>query len=360
VLRAPPIAASILAYQASSAEAAVDASSSGRPYRFADPFPVDATPATHGRWETTADGETAVWRLRAASAGSVSLNLGFTRYVMPPGGRLWVYTVNGGEVEEVIGPFTEADNEAHGELWTPILGGAEVVIEVAVPAERRGELDLRLGSVNRGFRDLPAEGIVSPGHASCHVDVACSDADQHRDQARSVGLLQVGGSLVCTGVLLNNASGVRLPLFATVEHCFPLRAASIVVYWNYESAQCGDRGGGSKAHFQTGAYERVRHVQSDFALLELDDPPRTEHNVYLAGWRRDGAAPTSAVGIHHPRGHVKSISFKNDPVTWLGGRGGKFFAVADWDKGSVERGSSGLAVEGQVWGVDDDGDDGVL
>ena len=30
--------------------------------RFAEPFAVDATPATHGRWETTSSGRTAVWR----------------------------------------------------------------------------------------------------------------------------------------------------------------------------------------------------------------------------------------------------------------------------------------------------------
>ncbi|MDE2977492.1 MAG: trypsin-like serine protease, partial [Acidobacteriota bacterium] len=340
VLETPPIAASILAYSESSAEAAGDASAAGQPYRFADPFEVEATPATHGRWETTADGETAVWRLRAASAGSVSLNLGFTRYVMPPGGRLWVYTVRDGEVEEVVGPFTEADNETHGELWTPILDGAEVVIEAAVPAGRRGELDLRLGSVNRGFRDLPPGGIGSGSHASCHVDVACSDADQHRDQARSVGLLQLSGSKACTGVLLNNTSGVRLPLFATARHCLPLRPARVVVYWNYESAKCGDRGGGRLTDFQTGAYDRAEHRNTDFGLLELDDPPRTEHNVYLAGWRRDGALPTSAVGIHHPRGHVKSISFEDDPpgkvTTWIFA-----FKVADWDKGVTESGSSG-------------------
>ena len=30
--------------------------------RFAEPFAVDVTPATYGRWETTSSGRTAVWR----------------------------------------------------------------------------------------------------------------------------------------------------------------------------------------------------------------------------------------------------------------------------------------------------------
>jgi hypothetical protein len=45
-------------------------------------MPVDITPATHGTWELLPDGNE-LWRLRIASPGAVSLNLGFTRYGMP-------------------------------------------------------------------------------------------------------------------------------------------------------------------------------------------------------------------------------------------------------------------------------------
>ncbi len=137
----------------------------GEPYRFAEPFAVEVTPATHGRWETTSDGRTAVWRLRVRSAGAVSINLGFTRYRMPPGGRLRVHTPDG---EDVVGPYTEADNKSHGELWTPLVSGDDVVIEVAVPADRVGDLELQLGSVNRGFRDLVATDPLR-SHQSCHI-----------------------------------------------------------------------------------------------------------------------------------------------------------------------------------------------
>ena len=140
-LEMPPMASAFLAATVGAAD----------PDVFADPYEVDVSPASHGRWETTSDGQTAVWRLRVASAGAVSLNFGFTRYRMPEGGRLRVLTPDG---SEVVGPYTEADNETHGQLWTPLVSGDEAVIEVAVPVSRLGELDLKLGSVNRGFRDI--------------------------------------------------------------------------------------------------------------------------------------------------------------------------------------------------------------
>ncbi|MBI1927715.1 hypothetical protein HYR99_26195 [Candidatus Poribacteria bacterium] len=80
------------------------------PFKIAEGITVDITPQTAGTWEMLADG-TNVWRLRIASPMALSLNLGFTRYVMPKGGQLFLYSP---DFQTVIGPFTEADNEEHG------------------------------------------------------------------------------------------------------------------------------------------------------------------------------------------------------------------------------------------------------
>ena len=182
------------------------ASTSEAPFRFAEPFEVQVTPTGDGRWEATADGKTAVWRLRVVSPGAVSINLGFTRYRMPPDGSLRVYTPDG---SEAIRPFTDADNEDHGELWTPIVSGEEAVIEVAVPAARIGELELELGSVNRGFRQISTLQQVDQ---SCMVDVACSSADPYRDQVRSIVVVVTGGHSLCSGVLLQQHGAGRQAL----------------------------------------------------------------------------------------------------------------------------------------------------
>ena len=356
VLEAPPIVPLIRVAQEQAADAARRADTAGLaeggPYRFADPYAVEATPVTHGRWETSADGRMAVWRLRAASEGAVSLNLGFTRYRMPPGGRLWVYAADG---SEVVGPFTEDDNQAHGELWTPILAGSQVVIEVAVPEGRKAELDLRLGSVNRGFRDILPERTVSGSHANCHIDVACADADPYRDQVSSVAMYTFGGGFRCSGVLLNNTALDRKPWFLTAEHCVgnSATAASVVLYWNYQSATCGARSGPRPQQHQSGARFVASSSLTDFSLLLLSEAPDVDPPAYFAGWSRAAELPASAFAIHHPRGHVKSINFDNDPLSLRG----NWLLVSEWEKGTIERGSSGAPlfdqnkrVVGQLWG----------
>ena len=349
VLETPAIDVAAAAARAASVVSAV-----GGPVQFAEPFAVDVTPASHGRWESSSDGRTAVWRLRVVSTGAQSLNLGFGVYRMPPGGRLRVYAPGGDEV----GPYTAADNRPHGELWTPVLSGGDVVIEVAVPAERVGALELRLDAVNRGFRDLVS--VASPSHASCQVDVACSAGDAYRDQIRSVGVYSVSGRLKCTGALLNNAAEDGRLFFLTARHCFrdasrdtTQQAASVVVYWNYQRPACGV-GTASRRDSQSGAVLRVESAMptaaipgSDIVLLELDDEPDPAHRLYLSGWDLGDAAATSATGIHHPRRHYKSINVKNGPLTrtrWSSQhtrQDGTFWRVANWDSGSTESGSSG-------------------
>ena len=358
-LQAPAVDAPSLA-----AAASVSSASTGHeiaPFRFAEPFAVDASPANLGEWRTSVDGGTEVWRLRIVSEGAVSLNLGFTRYRMPPGGSLYVYTPG---FAEVLGPFTEADNESHGELWTPILAGSEAEILVSVPARSQAELELELGSVNRGFQ--APEDAVSASHGSCDPDVACSQADPYRDQVRSVGWFSALGQTLCSGVLLDNTDADGKLYFLTARSCLhwwldsqektrAQIAASVVVYWNDEASTCG----GSTPRFnprhsQSGAAYLAEAPNSggDFLLLRLDDPPDPAHDLYLAGW--DLGLPDSGpvAGIHHsgnvtrdPRQHFKSIALANGfrptrrAQKQRAADGG--FLMVDWDQGGSEFGSWG-------------------
>lgn len=318
-----------------------EAESRGAPPRFASPFLVDLTPSNSGLWEETQDGQP-VWRLRVTSAGATSLSLGFTNYRMPPGGRLFVYT---SDYAEIIGPFTQADNESHGELWTPVLTGDEVVIEVSVPAELVDDLGIELGSINRGYREI---GSVDK-QGACNVDVICNEADGYRDVVRSVGRIVIDGTSFCTGSLINNTAQDGRPLFLTAHHCriTASNAATVVVYWNYESPTCGALSGGSSRHFQTGAYFRAAYEPTDFTLLELDDTPDAAYSVHWAGWNRSGAEAAFAVGVHHPRGDEKAISFENHATTTTSYASsdapgdGSHIRIADWDLGTTEGGSSG-------------------
>ena len=321
------------------------------PRQFAEPYEVRVNPTSHGRWETTSDGSTAVWRLRVRSTGAVSLNMGFSRYRMPPGGGLLIHRPDG---REVLGPYTDADNKAHGELWTPVISGDEAVMEVVLPVSRIGELELELAVVNRGFRDLAPDRVVSPGHASCHIDVACSQGDPYRDQIRSVGLLSFDGRSSCSGVLLNNTANDGTPYLLTARHCFVTGidaarlARSLVVYWNYQRSACGSGNPPrTRRNSQNGARILADDWPTDFILLRLDDPLDPNQDLFLAGWDRSEAVPSSAVSIHHPDTHHKSITLESEPLSatsYLSHSSpgdGFYLRMAQVNQGGFEGGSSG-------------------
>jgi len=297
------------------------------PPRFAQPLAVDLTPQNAGRWETL-DADNMVWRLRVQSHGALSLNFGFSEYRMPQGGRLLVYpaglTRNDVDVDlGLVRAFTAADNDAHGQLWTPVVPGSQAVIEVVVPRAKIGELRLRLGTVGhdyRGFGNLARQLDVQPEgtSGSCNVDVVCPEGNNHREQIRSVAVISTGGSLFCTGSLVNNTNADGKLLFLTANHCGinSGNAASLVTYWNYENSTCrvvgstqnGQDGDGMLDQFLTGSFFRASYSASDFTLVELDDPAPAAYALYLAGWDRRSTDFTGAAGIHHPNVAEKRIS----------------------------------------------------
>jgi hypothetical protein len=321
----------------------------GAPYRFAIPRAVKIIPETAGTWEMI-DEENVLWRLRITSPGAVSLNLGFTRYHMPAGGSLFIYAADYGEV---IGPFTEDDNEEHGQLWTPVIHSDDIVVELTVPVSEADQLEFELGSINHGYRGLRSlltdKAAVDSG--ACNVNVACPEGDAWRDQIRSIAMYTVSGSIQCSGVLVNNTAADDKPYFLTADHCGITNGndATMVVYWNYQASTCGGTTG-PLSQTQTGATLRADYISSDFTLVELDDMPDLAFDVYYAGWNRGSAVPSSAVAIHHPSGDLKKISIENNPLSitsygYSSSPGdGTHLRVADWDVGTTEPGSSGCPI----------------
>ena len=211
----------------------------GLPPRFAIPERVSITLAKSGTWEDLGDGRM-LWRLRIVGReGTTSLNLGFTRFKMSPGGRLLVYSTDG---TEILRPFTAADNEMHGELWTPVVITSDLIVELTVPKRERQDVELRLGWINQGYRGfgtISADSYNKSG--SCNLDVECLAAgDTWRDQMRSVAVISTGGSTFCTGSLLNDTAGDHKMYFITANHCSitSANAASLVADWNCQNSFC--------------------------------------------------------------------------------------------------------------------------
>jgi hypothetical protein len=295
----------------------------GLPPRFAVPERVSITPARKGTWEDLGNGEM-LWRLRIlGQEGTNSLNLGFTRYKMPPHGRLLLYSTDG---SQVMRPFTAEDNETHGQLWTPVILTADLIVELTVPKREMNEVDLRLGWINQGYRGF---GTTSPDSynksGSCNLDVEClATGDSWRQVMRAVGVISTGGSTFCTGSLINDTANDQKMYFMTANHCSinSGNAASLVVYWNYQNSFCrtpgstqsGQAGDGQLTQFHTGSFFRAASAPSDFTLVELDDPPVTAYNHHWAGWDRSTGNFTCTAGspcasIHHPNTDEKRITY---------------------------------------------------
>ncbi len=315
----------------------------GLPYRFALPEEVSLKPDATGTWEALPSGRS-LWRLRIHSQDVLSLNLGFTRFWLPYGARLLIYPATG---EGPVLVYDELDNAAHGELWTSVLLTDEVVVELEVDPALRWQIDLELTSIGRGYRFFGEELTDKSGF--CNIDVVCPEGDPWRDEIDTVGVYSRAGRTLCTGFMINNTAEDGTPYFQTAYHC-DVRAnvaPSVVVYWNYQSPECGQHGGGSLADNQSGSTLRAEYQITDVTLLELDEMPDLDFDVKYAGWDRSDSVPTSAVAIHHPSVDEKSISFENDPLTITSyssnsGPGDEtHLRVADWDLGTTEGGSSG-------------------
>ncbi|NOT53740.1 MAG: hypothetical protein HOP18_03965 [Deltaproteobacteria bacterium] len=316
------------------------------PLRYAVPIAVHITPQTHGTWESLPDGDR-LWRLRFLVPEATDLNFAFTHYRLPAGATLHIVSESEDYYE---GPYTAHDNKAHGQLWTPAVPGDSAVLELYLPAAASAAPTLVLTQVNAGYRDL-FKRLPREKQGSCNNDVICPEGNAWRNEIRSVGRLSVSGTGLCTGTLIMDVPRSFRRFFLTANHCGLNvgNAPSSVVFWNYESLTCGALSGGSLAQNQTGAIFRVARADVDVALIELDDTPAAAFNVFYSGWDRSGTVPSGNVGIHHPSGDEKAISFNDDPLTTSNsciGSGGSntHWHIANWEDGITEPGSSGSGI----------------
>jgi len=324
----------------------------GLPPRFALANKTFINPQNFGTWESL-DSQTSVWRLDISSKNATSLNLGFTQFNLPKSASLYIYSK---DQKQVRGPFTgEAFNKAK-ELWTPVVLGDELRVELVVDKNEKEDVFLILGSVNHGYRGFGTKNSGSRS-GSCNVDVACSISEGWEDQIRSVAVISTGGRTFCTGFLVNNTNQDGRPLFMTANHCriTDSNAASLVSYWNYQNTTCrepnssdsGASGDGELDQFSTGATSLASGADSDFSIVEFNEAIDPAFDVYYSGWDARTDNPIETTAIHHPSTDEKRISFDYDPgatTTYLSSSvddEGTHIMVADWDVGTTEPGSSG-------------------
>ncbi|MDR1880331.1 MAG: trypsin-like peptidase domain-containing protein [Tannerellaceae bacterium] len=328
-------------------------------YRFAYKFMTHYNRSNSGSSLTLPDG-TRLWRLGIRSRGASSINILFTEYELPEGAQVFVYNPS---QTQVLGAFNRLNNSELGILPVAPVTGDELIVEYHEPAQASFPGRLTVGEVNHGYRTL-LRGYEPAGdnpQFSCMPSPVCYGGEETFDPIeRSVVLLMINGSLVCTGVLVNNASNDGKPYLLTASHClnenfaitnpdYEKVAGSIVCFFNYKSPLCDTVLRGTEEQSVASASYRAVYEKNDLALLELLEKPPVYYQPYYAGWNIDdkGGKPVYT-GIHHPGGSTKRISRTDGALvlTTADIRGTPFsrdvhWLVGRWQTGCTAGGSSG-------------------
>jgi len=303
--------------------------------RFGLDFPVSIPVNASSNWQNLPNGRK-LWSLEIKSQTAQSINLTFERFVVPNGTRMFVYNADG---SHVLGAFTERNmNKLHNFATLPVRGNT-VILEISVPAESVQEVDIMLSRIVHVYRDFYKDMKDFGESGNCNNNVVCPVGDPWADQIRSSVMLLTGNFRYCSGAAINNTANDGTPYILTADHCDP--GTTDIFMFNYQSPVCTPNQDGSTADVQQGCIIRARNGGSDFCLVELASEINPNFNAYLSGWSRQDAPPASAVGIHHPSGDVKKITF-NDDATDVGNFGGAdCWHILDWEDGTTEGGSSG-------------------
>ena len=302
------------------------------PFRFGSPFEVNYNLNNSGEWIETDLGR--IWRLSITSEDAYSINLIYNRFVLPDGAEMFIYDE---DMTTILGAFTSANNKEYETFSTAPTKGETTIIEYFEPYDSDFNGELSIGSVVHGYKNVffnDERGYGDSG--SCNNNVNCPVGDEWTNEIRSVAMiLTSGGSRLCTGSLINNARQDLTPYFLTANHCLGGDSNWIFMF-NYESPGCTNQNGPTNMTVQ-GSTRLVNSSTSDVALLLLNETPPLDYEVHYAGWDAGGSTPSTPVGIHHPSGDIKKISFDYNNAS----NAGNYWDVNQWEDGTTEPGSSG-------------------
>ena len=322
------------------AEDALNINNKEIPYRFGFKHDVDFGIDNSGLKQTLLDGSL-LWRIDIRCPDAFSVNLILDKFSVPEGAQLYLYSA---DKSYVVGPYTSKNNNEANKLGTDLVKGEEIVVEYYEPKYVAFHGELHISNVTHAYKD-PFKAAASLGESgSCHNNTICPLAIDWQDDKRAVAVLLVGGNAFCSGAMLGDVAMDGTPYFLTANHCSTSNDwATWVFRFNYESPTCTPSTEGPMNFNVSGSTLKARTTNSDFCLVQLNQQPDPLYFVYYAGWSNLDVASTSSVGIHHPMGDVKKISFDNGAsvsANYAGGGANSHWSV-NWDSGVTEGGSSG-------------------
>ena len=314
-----------------------------QPWRFGFNHPTQINSNANGTWIQAKNGDL-IWLVRIKCPEALTINLAFNQTEIPSGNELYVYNP---DKTFILGKFTQ-EHLYEGQLGTELVPGDEVIIEYYVPASNE-KGHVQLNNVTHGYRtarEFHEKAFGSSGN--CNLNVNCPQGGPWQLERNGVVMLVSGNSGFCSGSLINNSLNNGKPYVLTANHCFS-NPATWVFRFNWQSAGCNNPATEPTFQSLSGGVLRARASASDFCLVEITGGLQggtvpAAYTPYFNGWDNSGNTPTSAVGIHHPSGDIKKISFENNPListTFGGSPANSHWGVTSWDEGVTEGGSSG-------------------
>jgi lysyl endopeptidase len=308
------------------------------------------------RWTPVEGGVVAHWQVISPEARALRVGLAAAR--MAPGTE--IRFAGSAQMERVYGPFSAADvKPGTGTYWSPVLEGDSATVEIFVAlGASPADVSLAIAQVSHLFAS-PAHGAVekqAKASEFCEVDLICRSASDAAlaSVGRAVARMTYSdgssaNTFLCTGTLLNPASGPLTAYFYSAHHCISTQAAAstLTTHWFYESAGCGTSAlSSSYVQVPGGATLLYADQPSDSLLLRLNNPP--PGGATYAAWDASPLANgTALTAVHHPAGDLKKVSLGT-----MGGFGpypgrSASFIIARWNAiatGVTEGGSSGSGI----------------
>ena len=312
-----------------------------------------------GAWQTAPDG-TPLWRAALRSPGSVGMRVEFRGFSVGDG-KVWLY-----DGTQFVGPYSGSGPYDDGHFWSATVGSESVVLEYqpGAAAAAGGEPPFQIANIAHQARRVAlstaaetAGAATSDGADFCELDPNCYPDWQ--PAMKMVGQLNFedgGEEYMCSGSLVATRDNSMIPYLLTAGHCINNEAAArtVEVYWNYQTPTCGAPPPASRTSSETSPLGT--HLigsgtleQGDYSLLLLQGVPS---DVTFSGWDpSDPQVTSSVVGVHHPAGSWKRISFgeRTDDATedvendsgGIDTAPGNLYVQVQWDQGRTQPGSSG-------------------
>ena len=336
------------------AEDLINDGSKDQPWRFGYKYDVNFSLQNSGIWTTLPSGDR-LWQISIECKGALTVNILLKNYFLPDGAALYLYDAN---QTNRVGAYTKKNNRSDGELGTELIHGEKIIVEYFEPQDVYGQGRFTIANAIHGYRSLDivqkdlSRALNSSG--DCNIDVNCPLGNGWDNEIRSVAMIVVGGSGICTGALINNTCNNGAPYFLTANHCLGGGTGSWAFRFNWQSpvgtqscATTSNSTDPGPPYDQTanGATTLASGNAADFALLEINTMTLTDAqnwNCFYAGWdATDATSVTEATGIHHPSGDVKKICRENDAPYHSSAGGAAVWYINQWEEGVTEPGSSG-------------------